>query len=784
MAAIPAETAQAYLAAGLSCLPASRAKKRPALGGWKTWQSRLPTETEVRAWFANAHDAICIVAGKASGNLECIDFDNHGELFAAWMQKVDTALLAQLVIEQTPSGGYHVCYRVGRDEGCGMRDEEERAGDGETEQPLIEGNLKLARGIRDGKEKTLIETRGEGGLFLCAPTEGYALQQGDFTKLAVISPSARNALVDAARSLDELPAADCPTTSAGANVAAPGAVPCEPRDGGRWERFPGDDYNARGDFRELLRYHGWQFARSRPDGNEDWTRPGKNPEDGISATYRDGCFYVFSSNAAPFEPNVKYSPFAVYATLRHGGDFTAAAADLVRQGYGKTKDPLGGVTLNLRPTACAAGTGQADDEDSGPAEAAYKDPGPMPDELFEVPGFISRLMDHTLRTAPYPNFPLAFAGAFAMAAHLAGRRFRDEFNTRPNVYVLSLAASGSGKQHPRSVNVSLAAKCGFAREMGDYFASGEGLEDAMALTPAMLFQMDEADTLFNTVKMEESRAEMLNSMLLRFFSESSSGHVMRKRALARGQSAGEASACIQQPHLTLLGTAVPQFLYAALSERVMANGLLARCIVLEANARGQMNESPFDRGFDKELTEMVSVLRRRGERVDLLNDVIEPEVVPMDEDAKERRLVLCREGDARYTEAERTTSEAAKSLWARVGEKAMKCALVYAISENPKTPRITAAAMDWAHRFVFHSTERMLFQAATYVYDGEFDRQMKKVRRKLAGRPDRALSHRSLLQGMHMGRDELKKIIETMVDRGDVEIASGPKGGIMYKLRD
>ncbi|MBO6120851.1 MAG: bifunctional DNA primase/polymerase, partial [Kiritimatiellae bacterium] len=189
MAQIPVATAMAYLAAGLSCLPATKARKHPAIGSWKNWQSRLPTEVEVRAWFSNPHDAICVVSGKVSGNLECMDFDQHGELFAAWMEKVDTNLLAKLVIEQTPSGGYHVFYR--------------------SDEP-VEGNLKLARGIREGKQKTLIETRGEGGLFLCAPTEGYVLQQGDFAELPVLPAVARKALVDAARSLDELPAANCP----------------------------------------------------------------------------------------------------------------------------------------------------------------------------------------------------------------------------------------------------------------------------------------------------------------------------------------------------------------------------------------------------------------------------------------------------------------------------------------------------------------------------------------------------------------------------------------------
>ena len=353
MATIPVATAMAYLAAGLSCLPAAKARKHPAIGSWKNWQTRLPTEVEVRAWFSNPHDAVCVVAGAVSGNLECLDFDNGGELFAAWIEKVDTGLLSQLVIEQTPSGGYHVCYRV--------------AGNGEEGTVAVDGNLKLARGIRDGKQKTLIETRGEGGLFLCAPTEGYVLQQGDFARLPTISPNARQALLEAARSLDEVTGNGERGTVAGANVGQRGAefAPTGGKDA--FDLAPGDDYNARGDIHPLLEAAGWQFCGVKPDGNEQWTRPGKDPRNGVSATYKDGSFYVFSSNAAPFEPNVKYSPFAVYATLNHNGDYTAAASALLTQGYGKAREPTLGVTFNLK----TQGTG------NGEQGTALED-GPIP----------------------------------------------------------------------------------------------------------------------------------------------------------------------------------------------------------------------------------------------------------------------------------------------------------------------------------------------------------------------------------------------------------------------
>ena len=190
--------ALSYRRAGLSVLPAVKAKKRPAVGAWRTWAGRLPTEIEVEAWFSNAYDAVCIVAGKVSNNLECIDFDQKAEAYPAWCAKIAPDVLDSVVVESTPSGGKHVVYRC--------------------ETP-VEGNLKLAQGMRDGKRKTLVETRGEGGLFLCSPTPGYALERGDFEHIPVISQEARESLLSAANFVQTLESRQGITISAPEEIA-------------------------------------------------------------------------------------------------------------------------------------------------------------------------------------------------------------------------------------------------------------------------------------------------------------------------------------------------------------------------------------------------------------------------------------------------------------------------------------------------------------------------------------------------------------------------------------
>ena len=105
-------------------------------------------------------------------------------------------------------------------------------------------------------------------------------------------------------------------------------------------------------------------------------------------------------------------------------------------------------------------------------------------------------MEYTLATAPYPERALAFSAALVLQAVLAARKVRDEGDNRTNIYLLALANSGAGKDWPRKVNQRILIEADLAESIGDTFASGEGIEDRMFLTQAVLFQNDEIDNLF------------------------------------------------------------------------------------------------------------------------------------------------------------------------------------------------------------------------------------------------------------------------------------------------
>ena len=306
--------ARRYVAAGLSVVPVPPDGSKHPASAWKVYLLRLPTDPELVAWFASGRNGPAVVAGGISGRREVIDID-RATLFALYcegVERLSPGLIGRLTVVRTPRPGYQLHYRCP---------------DG------IAGNQPLAREPKvptdddPAKFVTLIETRGEGGLALspaCPPAchpagRRYALLQGDFATPATISAAERTVLLDVARTFNTY-APPGPVTTAG-DARARRSLPDR----------PGDRFNARTDWADLLEPHGWRRLFDRAEVTV-WRRPGKQTPGGSATTNFGGgdLLYVFSSNAAPFEPGCAYTKFAAHALLDFSGDFSAAARRLAR----------------------------------------------------------------------------------------------------------------------------------------------------------------------------------------------------------------------------------------------------------------------------------------------------------------------------------------------------------------------------------------------------------------------------------------------------------------------
>lgn len=447
----PAEVAQGMLAAALEAWDAGLAPipvrmdftKRPALEKWNGRTHERFARAEVERLFAEPR-ALAIVCGAASGGLEMLEVEdvvvqegNWQRLFDSWPEELRQRVCGGY-LEFSPSGGIHVAYRV--------------------EGMDVPGNTKLARRPRTDLAPsacdTLIETRGWGGYFVAAPSPGEAhesgnaweLHSGGFGSIATITAEERETLVGAARVFDEMP----PETARSRAVVRAGRAHND-AEGLR----PGEDFDARHTCGEVLERNGWTVVRRRGD-EVMWCRPGKSAREGHSGIEHldEPNRFVNWSSSTTLEVEQGYSAFALCAHLEHGGDFSAAARELGKAGYGEqaqTRErPLARDQSQvgaLEPTEIVVGHQEPEQgSPNGHEPAVVMPPEPFPLEAF--PPDVIEFVEQTCRSvccSPEMLAPIMLSVAGTLIGKRRSLGFKWDWQEYANVWTLVVAPTGQKK---------------------------------------------------------------------------------------------------------------------------------------------------------------------------------------------------------------------------------------------------------------------------------------------------------------------------------------------------
>ncbi len=528
---------------------------------------------------------------------------------------------------------------------------------------------------------------------------------------------------------------------------------------------------------------------STPDGVRVWLEQRGVPVKGVR---RNGTKTMLLLERCPIDPEIVSTGSSDIAVLvgddgmlaycnKHNRGENFTWPDLRRvldPEYAARGQPHDGVDLSgiLAPSTPPAA------ESPPPPAPAQSDPGLLPPELLRMPGFVGEVMDFCLATAPYPNLVLAFCGALALQAFLAGRKVRDGGDNRTNIYLLGLAHSSAGKDWPRKINTRIVHEVGLSGSLGERFASGEGIQDALFKQQSMLFQTDEIDGMLQSInKAKDARHEAIMSTLLTMYSSSNSVYPMRRKA------GKESPGVIDQPNMVIFGTAIPNHYYEALSERMLTNGFFARMLILEAGQRGAGQE-PSIRDLPPRVIETARWWTEFSPgKGNLEHWHPTPKVVPHTDAAKRLLVETREEAESEYARAEQAQDAVGTTVWGRVSEQVRKLALLHAISANARAPVIDVDAVRWARQLVMHQTRRMLFMAAGHVAENPFHAECLKLMKKLREAPHRQLSHQVLLKRMKMRATDFRDLIETLVQRNDIEpipVATAGRTGVAYRLID
>lgn len=299
------EIAKEYRSAGFNVIPCKNS--RPLLKTWSEYQETLVADDDLVNMFSSGSaDQIAVICGKISGGLEVIDvdlkFDPGQTVWGPFWNDLIEYFKGEvpLVVANTKSAGVHLYYRCEK----------------------IEGNQKLARLIKGGE--AVIETRGEGGYVIAPPSPGYTFADTriSLSDVRSITPGQRDDIIDICRKYNKV-FVEAKKKSSTVQASA-------------YRNTPWDAYNNDPDepWAVVMADAGWKESHVDQQGRIHYQRPGSENKYGANWDPEKRLLYVFTPNGG-FESEKAYSPSAIYAFLKCGGDFSQAIKEIRAAGYGE-----------------------------------------------------------------------------------------------------------------------------------------------------------------------------------------------------------------------------------------------------------------------------------------------------------------------------------------------------------------------------------------------------------------------------------------------------------------
>lgn len=442
-------------------------------------------------------------------------------------------------------------------------------------------------------------------------------------------------------------------------------------------------------------------------------------------------------------------------------------------------------------------------EEEGTEERSEPEKSPsVPAEVMRPGGILECMVDWMVQTAKSPQPFLALGASICALGALMGQKYRLEHpDTRSGVYIIAVADSGGGKDHPRAMVKKAFRAAGLGDFMAEEPASGAGLLAGLYRHNCRVYLIDEFGQFVQAVMNPRSTSSHRRDIMTRLTTlwSSTTGVMLGvERAELRHDDGRRED--IDQPCACVYGSTVPAPFWAAFQSGNVADGSLARFLLFESEDsypdRNEVLEDPDDR-----LEEIAACLRRivvgpkgdpddpvslasaigavrqpfvdvpGGRRQPGVKPSPRPETVPLDEAAAEEdRAVADEDLVLKRAHAGKATS----SIVARFHEHVRRLALIAAVSDDAAEPVVRAKHVAWAAATVRHCMARMLDGVERFVADTEHEARLKRVL-------DVIRRHRGWMDGntlarktQFLSRRDRNEVITQLEESGLIELSQEP----------
>lgn len=423
--------------------------------------------------------------------------------------------------------------------------------------------------------------------------------------------------------------------------------------------------------------------------------------------------------------------------------------------------------------------------------------GPARDELPEhltVPaGVLGAIINWIVDSAPRPNRVLALGSAIAVLATIIGRRVAGPTLSGTHQYIIMLAKSAAGKDHPLRRAIGLLNEVNPTLVGPGEFTSQNALIQYVGQNPLSLCAMDELGAFMGRIC--HPRATNWERGLTKTLREYWGASF---ETIPGTQWAGMKTEPLRWPALSLLGVSTHQEFFDAMSSKEATNGFLNRFLMLSTVAKiVDVDEPTADRRvaplhIKETLCDLyahcIGDLDINADRAvsnpDLLNDYKQIEIGWADDELRAEYSGLKKHAIAMADNA------VIGEIYGRTAEMAVRLATIHAVSRAGLDAKVTHEDFAWGRELAIWSADTMAREASMRMSDTEAQARANQVLRIIYETGGR-IKHRDLNRKLQH-RFKLKDLQDTLaalLESGTIQriATQNPKGGpkiTTYILRE
>jgi hypothetical protein len=372
----------------------------------------------------------------------------------------------------------------------------------------------------------------------------------------------------------------------------------------------------------------------------------------------------------------------------------------------------------------------------------------MPDYLLNPKGMLGEIVDYIDSTSVRPQRALAVASALTLLGTVFGRRYATDTGLRSNIYVIGVGATGCGKNHARTAVKKILHASELSNRMGgEELASGQAILSRVAMTPTVLFQLDEFGMLMSAIANPNAGTHMVAilSSLMKLFSSANETYIGTEYADQDKRPRVE----IECPCVSVYGTTTPETFYKALGSGHVVSGYLNRMLVVETHNNRPKRQRVGNKDVPRSIINWVQKASGSRVTIDSLASSVDltgmtpsnPIVVPMSKGAEELFDAYDIEID-RLMDKDRGSG--LDALHNRAWEHSAKIAMLVALSRSLNRPTITVEDAEWAITFVKWSQSKMIAEVESRVSDSPFQAKVKECLLTIVKAGKRGLTARDM----------------------------------------